>query len=176
MKFSDSKLTGQMRRRPSVLGQLPALDEMPRQRMTMLATGISHRLGHVFTRWLDTNSQRDLELNGPRLMLIVVLSKHNQLTMSDAAELMDVTPRAITRLVDGLEHDGFAFREQSDADKRVVILRITEKGAAAAKRVLPFHEQKANAVFSVFSDQELRTYVELSHKLIQQIKSQEPDA
>jgi hypothetical protein len=74
MKFSDSKLQGQMRGKPSVIGELPNLNEISRQRLNMLATGLSHRLGHVFFRWLDRDIDTDRELNGPRLMLILVLA------------------------------------------------------------------------------------------------------
>ena len=171
MKFSDSKLQGQMRTKPSVIGELPNLNEIPRQRLNMLATGLSHRLGHVFFRWLDRDIDTDRELNGPRLMLILVLAKHSEMAMSEAAELLDVTPRAITRLVDGLEADGFAERRASELDKRVVMVHVTEKGQEVAQRLTPSHEKKAAGVFSVFTDEELRTFINLSHRLIVQLKN-----
>jgi DNA-binding MarR family transcriptional regulator len=41
--------------------------------------------------------------SAPHLMLVAILGTHKSVTMGDAADLLDVTPRSITRLVDGLE-------------------------------------------------------------------------
>lgn len=173
MKFSDGKLTERMRVRASVERPLPDLTEIDRGRVTMMAIGISHRLGHIFTRWLDRDIDTDGDLNGPRLMLILLLAKHKSLTMSEAADLMDVTPRAITRLVDGLEADGYVSRQTSPHDKRVFIVSIEAKGIDKTNELMPHHRERAAEMFSIFTDEELRTFVELNHRLAFKLKQEE---
>jgi len=165
-----------MANKPGLLSGLPDLNSMPRNRVNLFGVGLTNRLGHVFSRWLDQHFEMDGELSGPRLMLILVLAKHRQMPMSTAADLLDVTPRAITRLVDGLEAEGFARRTQGSADKRVVMVEITDQGEAVAKRLTPLHEAGAANVFGVFSDEELRTYLELTHRLLQRIREVNQDA
>jgi DNA-binding MarR family transcriptional regulator len=173
MKFSDSKLSERMRVRPSVERPLPDLLQFPREYLNLMAIGISHRYGHAFTRWLDRDIDTDGELNGPRLMLILLLSRHKSLTMSEAADLMDVTPRAVTRLVDGLEADGYVSRQTSPVDKRVFIVTIDAKGIAKAEALLPQHQARAGEMFSIFSDEEMRTFIELNHRLAFKLKQEE---
>lgn len=176
MKFSNTKLSEHMANKPALIGGLPDLAKLPRNRLNLLGVGVSNRLGHVLSRWLDRHFDMDGELSGPRLMLILVLAKHRQMPMSTAAELLDVTPRAITRLVDGLEAEGFARRQPNEADKRVVMVVITDRGDAVAKRLVPAHEAGAAKVFGIFTDEELRTYLELSHRLLQRIREINQDA
>ena len=52
------------------------------------------------------------------------------------AEAADVQPGSMTQMLDGLERDGMVERRRSDADRRVVTVRLTPEGrrAALAKR------------------------------------------
>lgn len=50
--------------------------------------------------------------------------------MADLAQRLDVVPRAVTSLVDGLEAGGRVRRAQDPANRRVVRIEITEEGRA----------------------------------------------
>ena len=109
--------------------------------------------------------------SAPQLMLIAMLSRHKSLTMGEAAELLDVTPRAITRLVDGLEKSGLVTRQSSPHDKRVYIISITAKAEALAKEMMPKHEKQMAELFSVFTEAELIEYLRLNSKLAEHLKN-----
>ena len=103
-------------------------------------------------------------------MLLAILGRHKSLTMGEAADLLDVTPRAITRLVDTLEKEDLVSRTASPIDKRVYIISITEKAEAIAKEMMPKHEKMISEVFSVFTEEELLEYLRLTSKLAEHIK------
>ncbi len=44
------------------------------------------------------------------------------------AEAADVQPGSMTQMLDGLERDGMVVRERSEADRRVVTVRLTPAG------------------------------------------------
>jgi DNA-binding MarR family transcriptional regulator len=105
-------------------------------------------------------------------MLVVLLVRHKTLTMGEAAELLDVTPRAITRLVDSLEKDDLVSRQASPHDKRVYLISVTAKAELMAKTMMPKHEKKMTELFEVFTDAELLEYIRLNSKLANALKSQ----
>ncbi|MBE7420123.1 MAG: MarR family transcriptional regulator [Ideonella sp.] len=58
-------------------------------------------------------------------------------TANELARAMDVDAGAVTRMIDRLESKALLERVRSDADRRVVHLRLTPAGDAVAKKV-PF--------------------------------------
>jgi DNA-binding MarR family transcriptional regulator len=70
------------------------------------------------------------------------MARHTPLTQRQIADLLHVTPRNITKLVDALEQDGFVTRTSHASDRRAVLVRLTKKGQAAAARL----ESEANAL------------------------------
>jgi len=90
--------------------------------------------------------------------------------MGEAAEILDVTPRAITRLVDSLEKDGLVSRQASPHDKRVYLISVTAKAEEMAKIMMPKHEKKMTELFEAFTEEELAEYIRLNSKLATALK------
>jgi DNA-binding MarR family transcriptional regulator len=157
---------------PLLKGEVPDLTVLTHNRLALVASAATARLGHVFPRWIRRNVDEDWGVNGPRAMLLVIVTKHGGLTMSQASRILDVTPRAITGLVDGLEAEGFLRREPDSKDKRVVHILPTERAVEKANRLLPQHEARFAELFDVFNTDELRTYISLLSKLANRIKSE----
>jgi len=151
-------------------GEVEALNKVPKNKRGPLGAAVTLRLGHLFSRWLERNIDTDWSGSAPQLMLIAVLVRHKTLTMGEAAELLDVTPRAITRLVDSLEKEELVTRQVSPHDKRVYLISVTAKTEAKARQMMPKHEKKMSELFSVFSDAELLEYLRLSSKLAEHLK------
>ena len=151
-------------------GEAAALSQVPKNKRGPLGAAVTLRLGHLFSRWLERNVDSDWKGSAPQMMLIAILVRHKTLTMGEAAELLDVTPRAITRLVDSLEKEELVTRQVSPHDKRVYLISVTAKTEALAKQMMPKHEKKMSELFSVFTDAELLEYLRLSAKLAEHLK------
>lgn len=146
-------------------GEPEALLKLPKNKRGPVAAGVTLRIGHLFSRWLERNIETGLGSSAPQLMLIALLVRHKTLTMGEAASLLDVTPRAITRLVDSLETEDLVSRQVSPHDKRVYMISITTKAESLAKELMPKHEKKMSELFNVFTEAELLEYIRLNSKL-----------
>ena len=151
-------------------GEPDALSKIPKNKRGPLAAATTLRLGHLFSRWLERNVVTGWGGSAPQLMLVVLLVRHKTLTMGEAAELLDVTPRAITRLVDSLEKEDLVSRQASPHDKRVYLISVTKKAEQLAKTMMPTHEKKMTELFSAFTESELQEYIRLNSKLANELK------
>jgi DNA-binding MarR family transcriptional regulator len=84
-----------------------------------------------------------MDLDGPRASLLSVLVFAGPQPVGRLAEIEQVSPPAITKLVAALEAAGLAVRERSPDDRRVVLVAATpagrdllERGRAARVRVV----------------------------------------
>ena len=77
---------------------------------------------------LRTEGLRRRRLTPARFRLLRVLLDDGPLSMSELSRALDVTPRAVTSLVDGLEADGFARRAEHPSDRRTTLVELTPSG------------------------------------------------
>ncbi|MDP9300580.1 MAG: MarR family transcriptional regulator [Actinomycetota bacterium] len=72
-----------------------------------------------------------LGVSPPRLSALSVVVHAGPITIGDLAAAESVRPPTMTRLVDGLEHEGLVNREPHPDDRRSVRVRVTAKGRRA---------------------------------------------
>jgi DNA-binding MarR family transcriptional regulator len=77
---------------------------------------------------LRAEGLRRRRLTLARARLLRVLDDDGPLVMSELSRALDVTPRAVTGLVDGLEADGFARRTEHPSDRRATLIELTSAG------------------------------------------------
>ena len=73
----------------------------------------------------------------------------------------------VTRRIDALEKQGFAERERSKGDRRVVRVHITEKGLSVLETITPKLKAFDKKMSANFSESELRELAALCEKLIE---------
>ena len=91
--------------------------------------------------------------------------------MSEIAKAIDLTPRGITRIVDGLEEDGLARRIEGEFDKRIKMVELTSKGQRFLKTTLPDVQGKFRKLFSTLEKSESIEMIRLLEKLTDQLKT-----
>ena len=75
-----------------------------------------------------------LGISAPRLSALSVLVFAGPRRVGELAEAEQVEPPTMTRLVDGMERDGYVVRTADPDDRRAVIVRATAKGTRALKK------------------------------------------
>jgi DNA-binding MarR family transcriptional regulator len=75
-----------------------------------------------------------MDLDGPRASLLSVLVFGGPQSVTRLAEIEQVTPPAITKLVTALETDGLVARNRSTDDRRMVLVAATEGGRRLLER------------------------------------------
>ena len=94
------------------------------------------RTADVLQRFmLDALKPHCLSLSGYNVLRILRGSKDTGLTCSDIASRMISADPDITRLIDRLEKRGWVTRHRDEADRRVVICRITLDGLGLLKKL-----------------------------------------
>jgi DNA-binding MarR family transcriptional regulator len=71
---------------------------------------------------------RDLELSRVHMDIMFILNEFRQLTMSDVAKRLFISKPYNTLLVDRLIDLGMVGRFPDDEDRRIINIRLTEKG------------------------------------------------
>jgi DNA-binding MarR family transcriptional regulator len=77
----------------------------------------------------------ELELSAPQVHTLLALGHEGPLPMGDLARRVAVTEKTITGLVDRLERDLLVQRLRDGADRRVVRVKLTARGARLARRL-----------------------------------------
>jgi DNA-binding MarR family transcriptional regulator len=75
-----------------------------------------------------------LGISAPRLSALSVLVFAGPRRVGELAEAEQVEPPTMTRLVDGMERDGYVVRGADPDDRRAVIVRATAKGVRALRK------------------------------------------
>ena len=107
----------------------------------------------------------DITNNDMHVIEAIGLADDN--TMSSVAKKLGVTAGTLTTSVNALVNKKYAERERSELDRRVVYIRLTEKGVRAYKHHEEFHKQMTNAILSSLSEEELPILVKALDSLSQ---------
>ena len=86
---------------------------------------LGKKLHITMQRWADR-----FGLSEGRFQILVRLAHqpNGRFTMGELAEMLDITPRTVTGLVDNLERDGLVKRVDDPNDRRSVHAEITDQG------------------------------------------------
>ena len=73
------------------------------------------------------------ELSTAQVRALIQLAKDEQVTAGELAKRAELSPGAMTAMLDQLEHAGMITRRRSTTDRRQVIVALTERGRAARR-------------------------------------------
>ncbi|MER7489576.1 MarR family transcriptional regulator [Streptomyces sp. NPDC126497] len=74
--------------------------------------------------------------------------------MADLAERLEVVPRAVTTLVDGLEANGKVRRAPDPANRRVIRIELTDDGRAALRELRAARRLAAEEILAPLGDEQ----------------------
>lgn len=84
---------------------------------------------------------------------------------NELAKELNCNASNMTGLVDRMIENGWVYREHSEKDRRVWLVKLTEEGAALKADLLPKHQQNIHNRMSVLSYEELYNLNMLLNKL-----------
>ena len=92
--------------------------------------------------------------------------------MGQLAEMLDLTPRAITGIVDALTKNKFVVRNQDLSDHRITWILLSAQGKSFLKTARPDIATKLGSLLSVLTRKEQVELVRLIEKLTDHMKEQ----
>ena len=146
---------------------------MPRQLLSEQSLGVEGFVGLVrahatATRSLNAQLSADhgLTISDYEVLLRLAGAPERRLRRVDLAEQVLLTASGITRLLDGLEQQGWVERGACDGDRRVVYAVLTDAGLEKLREARSTHIPQIEAHFGrVLTPEELAILVELLGKL-----------
>jgi DNA-binding MarR family transcriptional regulator len=86
--------------------------------------------------------------------------------MADLAERLEVVPRAVTTLVDGLEASGTVRRVPDSTNRRVIRIELTDDGRKALRALRGARRSAAEEILAPLSDEQREVLGDLLTTLI----------
>ena len=127
------------------------------------------RGGDEGVRVMESNLARHNITQGRFSVLMILLNRcgSNSATLGPAelAEAAGVSRATMTGLIDTLERDGLVTRAPDTVDRRMMLVRLTDKGRALLEEILPEHFKRMSWLMSPLSEFERQTLVQLLNKL-----------
>lgn len=97
---------------------------------------------------------------------------NNELTVSELARLLNVTPGAATQLADALVQSEYVERTTDEDDRRVTNLKLSKKGIAVLEESKRAKLTKLNQILAPLDDLEIETLAKLLKKVSQSVHQQ----
>jgi DNA-binding MarR family transcriptional regulator len=98
--------------------------------------------------------QSGLSLSSYKLMRAL---EDSDQSMREVSEILQVSPRTVTDMIDGLEARGLVARRAHPADRRITLLHLTEDGQRQLATAKALADQSHGAAISGLSEQDQRT-------------------
>ncbi|WP_147272877.1 MarR family winged helix-turn-helix transcriptional regulator [Gordonibacter sp. 28C] len=134
---------------------------------------IMRELAHL-NQVLEREARADGGATGVSLAL-AILASHEEaiaegfasrlLTQAELADIVGVRPQSMGAMIAAMEQEGLVLRDPFEQDRRVHLLRLTDKGRAAAQEARDRQRAFAEKKLSVLSDEEKRQFADIVTKL-----------
>jgi DNA-binding MarR family transcriptional regulator len=107
---------------------------------------------------------REHGLSLPGLKLLTALAGGDR-SMREISQVLHVSPRTVTDMIDTLEGRGLVARCAHATDRRVTLLRLTEAGARELATASTASERVASTAISALDEDEQRTLQSLLERV-----------
>ena len=94
-----------------------------------------------------------------------VLRRHGEMRLSEVAHHLRIAPRSGTEVIDGLEELGLVARSPDPADRRAVLVALTDAGAELAAAIGAARAQEAEVFFARLDDDDRATLARILRSL-----------
>lgn len=142
----------------------------PFRRETVELDSVLRRVGML----LNARSKRimqDVQITFPQFMVLMTLGNAGEAIMTDLVERTHMAPPTATGIVDRLVSQELVERFRSDEDRRVVKVRMTEKGRSVLERVRNKRLELFEADVKVLTEEDRKILIELLERLYDSIKT-----
>lgn len=87
------------------------------------------------SRRLTKGMASQFGLTGPQLTVIKLLETFDNLSLSSLSERIRAQNSTVTGIIDRMEREGLVRRERSTTDRRVVHIKLSDKGQKLARQI-----------------------------------------
>jgi DNA-binding MarR family transcriptional regulator len=114
---------------------------------------------------------RPLNVSAAGGLVLGILRDHGPMAPSVLGDKLIVTRATVTGVLDSLERRGFVTRSPNPTDRRGQIAEITAEGLLVLQQLRTVVHRNEKHWAGVLTDDELRTYIELLHRIQDSVAS-----
>jgi MarR family transcriptional regulator, organic hydroperoxide resistance regulator len=119
----------------------------------------------------EVNSK--FKITGPQLWALKAISENSSLPIGELSKMMYLHPSTVTGIVDRLEKKGYALRERSIEDRRVVKVKLTSEGDNLVKKAPNPAQGKMIYGLRKMGEKDLELIHKSVHKLVEIMEVQD---
>jgi DNA-binding MarR family transcriptional regulator len=123
------------------------------------------------SRRITKEVARRVELTGPQLTVLKVLEGVGDLSLSELSERIRAQNSTVTGIIDRMEREGLVVRARSTEDRRVVNIRLTEKGATIAREIAVEPMEVFRSALESLSGAEMQELLRILTKIAVRVKA-----
>ena len=123
------------------------------------------------SRRITKNLARSVDLTGPQLTVLKMLEGVGDLSLSQLSERIRAQNSTVTGIIDRMEREGLVVRARCTEDRRVVRIRLTDKGSKIAHAIEVEPMEIFRSALEGLSGGETRDLLTLLTKIARRVQS-----
>ena len=116
-------------------------------------------------RGREQHRKTDDGLTIAQVRALFALDKNEAATAGEIAETARLSPASVTAMLDDLERDGIVTRVRSDADRRRVLVDLTDEGRAVLKKRRRLWLKRWDAAMAEVPDRDIEAAAEVLRRI-----------
>ncbi|NLY49153.1 MAG: MarR family transcriptional regulator [Clostridiales bacterium] len=129
---------------------------------------IYNDVNHIEEYSIKNGEFKDLSIT--EIHTIEAVGMYGSSTMSEVASRLDITMGTLTTAIDKLIKKGYVERFRSDVDRRIVNVKLTNRGKLAYRIHEKFHLDMVKSIMDDFSEEEEDILLSALRKLSRHLK------
>lgn len=122
-----------------------------------ILVNLFHEIWELEEKAIITEEFKDLTNNDMHVIEAVGPGEGNN--MSAIAKKLNITVGSLTTAMNSLVNKGYVERHRSEKDRRVVFVRLTQKGIGAFRHHEDYHRQMTEAILNKLAEDEIPVLV-----------------
>jgi len=114
---------------------------------------------------------RQADLTGPQLTVLKMLEGVGDISLSDLSDRIRAQNSTVTGIIDRMEREGLVVRARSSEDRRVVRIRLTEKGRRIAGEIAVEPMEIFRSAIENLSPAETRDLLRILTKIARRVQA-----
>lgn len=106
--------------------------------------------------------------------VLAILKMKPEISQKELTYILNMSKQAVAEIIAKLEKNGYIIRESSKVDKRIMTIKLTKEGAAAAGEI-DDNTMEATKELDCLNEEELATFSSYLERIIKQYEKQFPD-
>ena len=128
------------------------MEKSTNRKLNELLVNLFHNVMDIEAEAVITEEFKDITNND--MHIIEAIGMNETRNMSTIAKALEITVGSLTTSMNALVRKGYVIRERSETDRRVVMIRLSEKGERAFLQHKDFHDRMTDAAVSSLKEHE----------------------